>query len=251
MRVSLANILIIVGTLLVVLLVSLLAIRVARWRRDEALRRHSAPVLVVPLEPTPAAAPRPARSREVFAPRSSPASVRRIAIPEADLTPVELEPLDVQYVSGGDTFLQRPTPPGGAPGTAEVDFSPNEGRRIRFVQADDGTLEFLPGRLEVVGGDDIGQEIHFARLVGEENTTVTFGRSDGPPLRHVQLLDATVSRAHATMRHTGAHWLLTNLSQTNPVVLNGAPLPAHGIEVTLQDGDRIEMGAVVFVFRAQ
>jgi pSer/pThr/pTyr-binding forkhead associated (FHA) protein len=101
----------------------------------------------------------------------------------------------------------------------------------------------------VVSGTDVGQEIHFARQVGEDGATITFGRSEGPPLRHIQLLDPTVSRQHARLDYVGARWHLTNLSATNPVHFNGAPLPEHGRGITLQDGDRIEMGAVIFVFR--
>ncbi len=126
-----------------------------------------------------------------------------------------------------------------------------EGTQVRFFRAEEGTLEFLPGRLEIVQGEDVGQEIHFARPVGDGDVTVTFGRSEGPPLRHVQLLDPTVSRQHARMTFTGQHWHLSNLSTTNAVLLNGAPLPDHGVSITLQDGDRLEMGAVMFVFHAR
>jgi len=126
-----------------------------------------------------------------------------------------------------------------------------EGTQVRFFRAEEGTLEFLPGRLEIVGGEDTGQEIHFARQVGEEEVTVTFGRSEGPPLRHVQLLDPTVSRHHARMSYMGQRWHLSNMSTTNAVLLNGAPLPDHGDGITLQDGDRVEMGAVIFVFHAR
>jgi pSer/pThr/pTyr-binding forkhead associated (FHA) protein len=126
-----------------------------------------------------------------------------------------------------------------------------EGSQLRFFRAEEGTLEFLPGRLEVVGGEDAGQEIHFARQVGDDEVTVTFGRSEGPPLRHIQLLDPTVSRQHARMQYNGQRWHLSNISTTNAVLLNGAPLPDHGSGITLQDGDRLEMGAVVFVFHAR
>jgi predicted component of type VI protein secretion system len=44
-------------------------------------------------------------------------------------------------------------------------------------------------------------------------------------------------------------WTIFNLSRTNPVVLNGDELDGDGSEHALQDGDRIEMGEVVFTFR--
>ena len=151
----------------------------------------------------------------------------------------------------------EPTTSHRAPPTQTPNFVPAvateaplfEGSQVRFYRAEDGTLEFLPGRLEVVSGADIGQEIHFARQVGEDGATITFGRSEGPPLRHVQLLDPTVSRQHAKLDFVGGRWHLTNLSATNPVHFNGTALPEHGRGITLQDGDRIEMGAVIFVFR--
>ena len=262
MRVSLVNLLIISGTLALALLVTLLGARLVRWRRDVALRRHAVPALVVPLSQPPAGT-RPVMSREVspqqeiFPPRRSPATVRRITPAGAPAKePPDLE-ADLLYVSEADVTTERPTQPIPPVEDAEhtietADATPIfEGRRIRFVQAEEGTLEFLPGRLEVVAGEDVGQEIHFARLHGEVDTTVTFGRSEGPALRHIQLLDPTVSRTHARMNFDGGRWHLHNLSHTNAVILNGAPLPDHGEGITLEDGDRIEMGAVVFVFHAR
>jgi hypothetical protein len=115
----------------------------------------------------------------------------------------------------------------------------------------DGTLQFLPGRFEVIEGREIGQEIRFVRQPGTAQTEVTFGRQDGTAYRHVQLHEPTVSRLHAKMTLEDRDWRLTNLSATNPVSVNGKPLdPDHG-SVVLRDGDRVEMGEVVFRFRAK
>ena len=112
----------------------------------------------------------------------------------------------------------------------------------------DGTLQFLPGRLEIVDGDAPGRDIRFVRTWGEI-PEITFGRVTGPPYRHVQLRSQTVSRQHARMQYADGRWQLTNLSQTNPVVINGQALDtAHGQRV-LREGDQIEMGEVVFRFR--
>lgn len=263
MRVSLVYIGIIVGILVLILGVTLIALRVARRRRDLALRRHGAPMLVMPFGASDlAVAPRPALPREEWpqgsraSPRAmpritstSPASVRRMT-PATHEDPIDGEP-DVLVVPDDDeTISTGPFRPAEArPGSPSAHLV--EGTQLRFFRAEEGTLEFLPGRLEVVGGEDVGQEIHFARQVGEEDVTVTFGRSEGPPLRHVQLLDPTVSRQHARMTFTGQHWHLFNMSTTNAVLLNGAALPDHGSGITLQEGDRLEMGAVVFVFHTR
>jgi len=112
----------------------------------------------------------------------------------------------------------------------------------------DGTLQFLPGRLEVVDGESPGRDIRFVRTWGEV-PEITFGRVTGPPYRHVQLRSQTVSRQHARMQYVDGRWKLTNLSQTNPVLINGQALDsAHGHRV-LRDGDQIEMGEVVFRYR--
>lgn len=115
----------------------------------------------------------------------------------------------------------------------------------------DGTLQFLQGRLEVVEGREIGQEIRFVRQPGSAETVVTFGRQDGVQYRHVQLHEPTVSRLHAKMTLEDKDWRLTNLSSTNPASVNGKPLPSENGSVLLRDGDRVEMGEVVFRFRAK
>lgn len=263
MRVSLVYIGIIVGLLALVLVATVLVLRVARWRRDKALRQHAAPILVMPLSaPDLVTAPRPALPREDWPPpRHSPRSSPRIGqvspvtvrsvTPVGNAMPPGTEP-DVLVVPDEDheTISTGPFRPGDArPGSPSAHLV--EGSQVRFFRAEEGTLEFLPGRLEVVGGEDVGQEIHFARQVGDEDITVTFGRSEGPPLRHIQLLDPTVSRQHASMSYSGQRWHLVNLSTTNAVLLNGSPLPDHGTGITLEEGDRLEMGAVVFVFHAR
>lgn len=114
------------------------------------------------------------------------------------------------------------------------------------------TLQFLPGRFEVVaGGKGLGSEIRFVRTGGPDGSTITIGRSEGPAYRHIQLDVPTVSRRHAHMRWDGSRWSLTNLSATNPVSINGVALPGEGTAIDLVDGDRVEMGEVTFRFHAQ
>lgn len=125
-----------------------------------------------------------------------------------------------------------------------------EGHGLRFSVPAEGTLQFLPGRFEVVSGMDAGREIRFVHVPGPDGMEVTFGRSEGALYRHIQLRDMTVSRQHARMRLHDGKWLLLNLSGTNPVRYNGTEL-ASGREQVLVDGDSIEMGEVVFTFRSR
>jgi FHA domain-containing protein len=250
MQISLINLLIIAGALGAALVLMLIVLRVARWRHELALRRHDAPVLVMPVRNS-AFPVRPVASREMHPVRSSPPSVRTVP-PEP--APATRDEEDVYVVS--DDVAHRHTDPHHMATLSDVSalgaqesVTAVEASQVRFYRAEEGTLEFLPGRLEIVGGGDIGQEIHFIRPAGEENVVITFGRSEGPTLRHVQLLDPTVSRKHASLTFSSGRWELSNLSLTNPVILNGAAVPPSGRSVTLQDGDRIEMGAVTFLFR--
>jgi hypothetical protein len=126
------------------------------------------------------------------------------------------------------------------------------GETLRFALPDEGTLRFLPGRLEVVAGPDSGREIRFVAPPGAGDAVeITFGRTEGPAYRHVQLLARTVSRRHALMALSDGHWSLQNLSATNPVHLNGRALAPDEVAPLLVDGDRIEMGEVVFTFHSR
>jgi hypothetical protein len=120
---------------------------------------------------------------------------------------------------------------------------------VRFSVPTDATLQFLPGRLEITNGADRGRDLRFVRMPGAAITEITFGRCAGAPYRHVQLEDATVSRKHARLRLQQQRWHLTNWSSTNPVLHNGVEL-AVDEEVALSDGDRVDMGEVIFRFRA-
>jgi hypothetical protein len=115
------------------------------------------------------------------------------------------------------------------------------------VDEDDGTLQLLPGRMEVVSGLDPG-ELRFVKLPFADDA-VTFGRGSGERHRHIRLPNPTVSRLHAVMRFDSAAWTIANLSRTNPVVVNGEQL-GDGEQV-LRDGDHVEMGEVVLRFRSR
>jgi pSer/pThr/pTyr-binding forkhead associated (FHA) protein len=128
------------------------------------------------------------------------------------------------------------------------DGAMHDGETVRFSIPDEGTLQFLPGRLEIFSGPDKGRDVRFVRTGGERHPEITFGRSEGPPYRHVQLMARTVSRQHATMSLVDGHWELKNMSATNPVLLNGRSLAAGEVAPLLVDGDRIEMGEIVFLF---
>jgi len=123
-----------------------------------------------------------------------------------------------------------------------------DNKPVRFSPPAEGTLQFLPGRMLVGSGKDAGRELRFVQLPSPDGTHVTFGRSEGEQYRHIQMQDQTVSRMHAELRFFEGKWFLRNLSQTNPVMLDGMPLNTDA-ESLLDDGARIEMGEVFFIFK--
>lgn len=134
----------------------------------------------------------------------------------------------------------EPLPPG----------DPVTAGRVRFHRPPDGTLQLLPGRLEILEADAAIHEIRFVKPA-DRDPAVTFGRTTGEPLAHVQLDAPTVSRLHARMHFLNGVWHIVNLSHTNPVVLNGLRLNGNAAPegAPLNDGDLIEMGALAFRFR--
>jgi pSer/pThr/pTyr-binding forkhead associated (FHA) protein len=113
----------------------------------------------------------------------------------------------------------------------------------------DGTVQLLPGRLEIVNGADAGRSIPFMRPPSHGAPEITLGRAEGQPYHHVQIADNTVSRMHARLRLEARRWTITNLSSTNPVRVNGHELTPREDTVLLTNGDRIQLGAIELRFR--
>ena len=113
------------------------------------------------------------------------------------------------------------------------------------------TTAFLPGRLEIQAagstGPRPGEEIRFpARRQGDG--TVILGRDDGPSGATVKVPAESVSRRHARMQFENGRWKITNLSRTNPTLVNGEELMVTEGARWLYEGDTIEMGEMVFRF---
>jgi hypothetical protein len=263
------------GAIVAIVLLVTVVVLIRRRRRAEAA---AAPLPLIPFStvrgtvgpPRPENAVTPPRNASVADPSSAPvptwsapASGTRSSEPSRPsfAPPPTMGPT---HASTGSALVGTAQP------NEPVEGSAVDGASVRYWRPADGTLQFLPGRLEVIAGRDAGQEIRFVRTPGPDGTRVTFGRAEGAPYRHVQLREPTVSRAHARMtlengassgaapaqgsngsRANGPRWRLENLSATNPVVVNGQPLAADGSTacwVALGEGDRIEMGEVVFRF---
>ena len=213
-------------------------------------RAHAfAPPTAQPVTPSkPADVPRPSRTSWGATPGWPIASNAGMSetpkyVPPINPDPSNQRPVAPAFASNGNGNNNRVFADG-VPGAMI------EGHQLRFSAPVEGTLQFLPGRLEISSGLDTGREIRFVRVPGANGTEVTFGRNAGPLYRHIQLRDQTVSREHARLAFAVGNWTLTNLSQTNPVAHNGRIL-GLAEEQPLGDGDRLEMGEVVFNFRSR
>lgn len=151
-----------------------------------------------------------------------------------EVSPVQVTPLVVAASDGG----------GDANGTAPVGTE-----TVHFRRPSDQAVQLLPGRLQVLSGLAMPREIRFVRIPGERPQLI-LGREPGTSPPHVALPSSTVSRQHARLDFSGGRWGLTNLSRTNPVVLNDQTLSSADGERPLVDGDRIELGDVVLRFLA-
>ena len=120
---------------------------------------------------------------------------------------------------------------------------------VQFRRPDDHAVQLLPGRLEVLSGDQRHTEIRLVRVSGER-PEVILGRERSDTPGHVTLESATVSRRHARLEYASGVWKVANLSRTNAVVVNDEALSLNR-ERTLSDGDRLELGEVVLRFHAR
>ncbi len=247
------TVVVLVVTSLVVLLLSLVFGVVLPRRRRRAMRHGPIPIAPFGRGDAMAIPPRPTR------PSPSSVSAQDVAqragagaeSPDRDppVIPIELRAMELDQAANEDRGRVLRMHVSGERRDAYRDE--RSAVTLRLERPQDGTLQFLPGRLEVIEGGNEGQEIKFVRTPGPDGTTITFGRAEGAQYRHVQLHVPTVSRMHAKLFLDGKSWSLINLSDTNPVVVNGLPLSGEGSTVILREGDRIEMGEVAFRFRAK
>jgi len=214
--------------LLVLAAAAAAGVPIVRWWSERRPTARELPPLVIPFreasagsaEPVPMLAPRPA-ARVTQA-----VGVETVARPEHGVRAAEPAPFEVE------------------------DRKPVPNETIRFRRPTEEPVQLLPGRLEVLAGDPGYREIRFVHLPGEPMQLI-LGRESGPSAQYVALRSGTVSRRHARFAFENGRWSVSNLSKTNPVVVNDDELGHAEGERALADGDRIELGEVVLRFRAR
>lgn len=121
-------------------------------------------------------------------------------------------------------------------------------KTVVFRPPSEEPVQILPGRLEIVAGEPARDDLRFFGRIGEP-VRITLGREVGSPQRTIALHSPTVSRRHARLEFVEGRWYITNLSRTNPLLVNERVLAADGsVPCVLAEGDRIELGEVVLRF---
>lgn len=207
------------------------------------------PLLVFGMGETPAPAVAPRATEPSAAPTASgppppvpAAPLSQMATPAMPMAPRRPSPRPIM----SQPMVRRPV---GVPSWDSTALTDEANETIRIETGDDGRVQFLPGRLEVVRGAEVGREFHFLRVPGQTVPEITIGRAHGPAHRHVQIPAATVSRMHALLRFVDRGWWVVNLSTTNPVRVNGVELAGPDDTVLLSDGDSLALGEVELRYR--
>jgi hypothetical protein len=163
---------------------------------------------------------------------------------EEPFTQVSVEPTRVEPIRVAPLADMR----GGIQEADEMD-EPSPDATVVFHRPMDEAVQILPGRLHVLSGEAAGKDFRLVSRIGEPPHIVV-GRETGPPYRHITLEAPTVSRRHARMDFVDGHWTITNLSKTNPVLVNNRALLNGGTARKLANGDCIELGEVALRFLA-
>jgi len=105
----------------------------------------------------------------------------------------------------------------------------------------------LPGRLEPIDPEVLGQEIRFIRAPSTEQV-VTIGWNIGEPPGHITLNHSSIKPLHARMTYRGGAWWIESLDVHDPVVVNESALVVSAPPRRLAHGDQVRIGSVFFRF---
>lgn len=108
------------------------------------------------------------------------------------------------------------------------------------------TMNFIPGELEVLTGDDRGKTQRLSGYPTEEGSIVTLGRESvsGPKdFAHIQLKEGTISRKQAELIYKDGKLYIKNLSETNYTKLDGREIPPN-TSLELKPSSVITLGEI-------
>ena len=126
----------------------------------------------------------------------------------------------------------------------------NDFKTIRMTVNNPKNLVYMPGKLVIVSGPDVGKELMISGFPSTRGNIVTVGRENvagDKAYSHIQLTESTISRKQAEIIQAENRILLKNLSETNYTQLNGKELkPEQEKEIT--PNSVIRMGSLEFKY---
>jgi len=160
--------------------------------------------------------------------------LRRRKSHNAPITEEFQEPIE----EGAETLSEIPSDVPMEPMTTE-DF-----KTIKISTSSPKTLKFIPGKLTIVSGTDVGKSFKIAAFPTSEGSLITIGREEVTGDRafsHIQLMQKTISRKQAEIIQKDGELFIKNLSETNLTQVDGNELKPN-VKTELKPGSVIRLG---------
>lgn len=109
-------------------------------------------------------------------------------------------------------------------------------------------IKTVPGKLEIVSGDDTGKTMQIPGFPTAGGLITTIGRANITGIRqhaHIRLDNKTVSRRHAELRYFNGFLNIKNYSETNKTVVGDVQLLVNQ-EIELHSGSGFSIGEISF-----
>lgn len=129
--------------------------------------------------------------------------------------------------------------------------SENDFKTIKVASSPPKTMRFIPGKLEIMNGEDKGKVFKMVGYPNADGSIVTMGREPGSGERaysHIQLKDPTVSRKQAELIYKNGKLFMKNLSEVNLSMVNGKELSANEQTELKANDSVIRTGAIEFKY---
>jgi hypothetical protein len=111
-------------------------------------------------------------------------------------------------------------------------------------------VKSIPGRLELVGGENDLRELYFRLPKDTRKNFFTFGNLDSSDFGHYRINHPSVAENQAKIVFADGEFELINYSIENPTRVNSRELQ-DGERIALNPGDMIEMGALEMIFHTE
>lgn len=145
--------------------------------------------------------------------------------------------------------VERPKEMVSTSGGSAIDYN-NDFKTIRIPTNTPKTLQFIPGKLVIIAGEDQGKEFLISGYPTPKGNVVSIGREvvvGEKMYSHIQLNDRTVSRRQAELIHRDGKLYLKNISETNYTSLNNKELSPQEVRHVQKDAI-IKMGDLEFQY---